>query len=151
MDLINIAVDGSKMGDNPSDTNKSFVQTILNNALSNVESADYMTICYGLNETSRTVTNSDISSDSDVSTVYGSWNTALSTIFNVNPAIKVGIIIADAWMSSSMHDALSAIGQWWGIPVLDLKNGATAMIDGRTNGIPVNPFVIERRNTVFKS
>lgn len=106
-----------------------------------------MTICYGLNElTVEAGTKEDASSD----TIWGAWNVSLSSIFDVNPTIKLGIIITDSWMNSSMHDTLSAIAHWWGVPCLDLKNGPTAMIDGRLDNQDLNPYVIEKRNSAFR-
>ena len=73
----------------------------------------------------------------------------MSAIFDANPAIKIGIIIPDAWMNKRMHDALSAIAYWWGIPCLDLKDGPTSLIGSRLDSSTLNPYVVARRGSVF--
>ena len=149
MNAINIGMSGSYMHSLSVDVDdpKSFAQSILPQNISSISNADYMTICYGLNETNHEIGTKD---DSSLSTIWGAWNTSLSSIFDVNPAIKVGIIIADSWMNQRMHNALSSIAYWWGIPYLDLKDGPTSMIGGRLDNTTLNPYVIDRRNSVFK-
>ena len=53
----------------------------------------------------------------------GAWNLSLDYIIEHHPFLKIGIIIADAWMAQELHDTLIAIAKYWCIPYLDLKNG----------------------------
>jgi hypothetical protein len=107
------------------------------------DDADYLTLCFGLNETGHWPTNVNdanyptehpelagtkivpigTSSDYTDKTTWGAWNLSLDYIIEHHPFLKIGIIIADAWMTQELHDTLIAIAKYWGIPYLDLKNG----------------------------
>lgn len=97
--------------------------------------ADYITMCFGLNEGSDAAL-SGLSTDTTVTTLFGAWNTVLTKIFNWNPYVKIGIIIADAWTPLWQANLLKTIGLTWGIPVLDMKynpNVPVMMGSGRPN------------------
>ena len=107
------------------------------------DDADYLTLCFGLNETGHWPTDVNdanyptehpelagtkivpigTSSDYTDKTTWGAWNLSLDYIIEHHPFLKIGIIIADAWMTQELHDTLIAIAKYWGIPYLDLKNG----------------------------
>lgn len=94
---------------------------------------DYITLAFGLNEASLTAEQIGTNTDSDNTTLWGAYNVVLDAILTANPTVKIGIIINDAWMSQTYHDALIEIAKYWGIPYLDLKNGIEVpmMIGGR--------------------
>jgi hypothetical protein len=74
----------------------------------------------------------------------------LTSILTANPNVKIGIIIADAWMNQTYHDALIEIANYWGIPYLDLKDGENVplMIGGRLGD--TSPTAVSLRNATFK-
>ena len=83
--------------------------------------ADYITLCYGLNEESRIPDHIGTKESTELDTLWGAWNFSLEYLITNMPYAKIGIIIADAWTSQTMHDTLVEIAKWWGIPYLDLK------------------------------
>ena len=93
---------------------------------------DYVTLAFGLNEANLTAEQIGTSADTTNATLWGAYNTVLESIITANPLVKIGIIITDAWMTQTYHDALVEIAKYWGIPYLDLKNGEQVpmMIDG---------------------
>ena len=93
---------------------------------------DYITLAFGLNEWDLTAEQIGTSADTTNETLWGAYYVVLTSILTNNPKVKIGIIVSDAWMSQSYHDALIEIAKYWGIPYLDLKNGEEVpmMIDG---------------------
>lgn len=83
--------------------------------------ADYITLCYGLNEESKIPDHIGTKGSTELDTLWGAWNFSLKYLIKNMPYAKIGIIIADAWISQTMHDTLVEIAKWWGIPYLDLK------------------------------
>ena len=151
MKLKNASVSGTRMcvypNDDLSNLNKSFAYTLINNVSSELSTADYITFAYGINEQGADVTYGDESS-TDLSTIWGAYNTSLSTIFTWNPIAKVGMIISDG-INSTMRSNLSAIARWWGLPILDLANDPQIppMTFGRND---MNPFIVHIRNSAFR-
>lgn len=84
---------------------------------------DYITFAYGLNETNLTTEQIGTSADTTNETLWGAYYVVLNSILTSNPTVKIGIIISDAWMTQTYHDALIEIAKYWGIPYLDLKDG----------------------------
>ena len=84
---------------------------------------DYITLQYGLNELGLTAEQIGTKTDSTNETLWGAYNVVLEAILTANPKVKIGIIISDAGMTQTYHDALIDIAEYWGIPYLDLKNG----------------------------
>ena len=65
-----------------------------------IADADYITIAYGLNDLKKYDKHWNLcdvgqKTDSVISTMWGAWNTVLSTIYNLNPDVKLGIILTD--------------------------------------------------------
>lgn len=116
MDLVNEAKSGSKMYYNGSDSDAFSLQRYKDIP----DDADYITLMFGLNETGAPI---GTLSDNTNTTVMGAWNVVLSYIIEHHPLAKIGIIIADSWLSSAQHDAQVQIAEYWGIPYLDLRSG----------------------------
>ena len=83
--------------------------------------ADYITLCYGLNEESRIPDHVGTKTSTELDILWGAWNFSLEYLITNIPYAKIGIIIPDAWCSQTMHDTLAEIAEWWAIPYLDLK------------------------------
>lgn len=130
---------------NPFSANNSYI-----NYTQIANDCDYITLMYGLNETGLTNTEIGTKVDTTNSTLWGAYNVVLTSILTANPHVKIGIIISDAWMTQTYHDALIEIANYWGIPYLDLKNGEEVplMIGGRFR--ETSPTAVDARNTAFK-
>lgn len=98
---------------------------------------DYITIAFGLNEYDLTTAQIGTKTDTTNETLWGAYNVVLEDILTANPAVKIGIIITDSWLSQTYHDALVEIAEYWGIPYLDLRNGKQVpmMINGRLSEV----------------
>lgn len=112
--------------------------------------ADYITIAYGLNESDLTAEQIGTKTDITNETLWGAYSVVLTSILTANPSVKIGIIINDAWMTQTYHDALIEIAKYWGIPYLDLKNGAEIPmgINGRLDECSETAKTL--RNSAFK-
>ena len=126
------------------------VTSSYNNYSKIASDCDYVTIMYGLNETNLTVDQIGTKTDTTNTTLWGAYNVVLTSILTANPTVKIGIIIADAWMSQTYHDALIEIANYWGIPYLDLKNGEQVplMIGGMFRN--TSPTAVSLKNAAFK-
>lgn len=144
MTLVNEAISGTTMYNNGD--SGAFSLTRYTQIPSD---ADYITLCFGLNETTATI---GTLSDSDNTTVMGAWNVVLEYLIANHPYAKIGIIIPDAWCSQQMHDALVSIAVYWGIPYLDLKGDKSVplMIGGRYSDVSVSEKAVELRNAAFQ-
>lgn len=144
MTLVNEAICGTTMHNN-GDAN-AFCLTRYTQIPSDT---DYITLCFGLNETTATIGSL---SDSDNTTVMGAWNIVLEYLITNHPYAKIGIILPDAWCSQEMHDALVSVAEYWGIPWLDLKGDPTVplMIGGRYSDVTVSEKAVVLRNTAFQ-
>lgn len=134
---------------------------------------DYITLAFGLNESGLTSEQIGTKTDTTNETLWGAYNVVLEAILTANPSVKIGIIVTDAWLSQTYHDALIEIAKYWGIPYLDLRNGeevpmmiggelrehsATARtlrnsafsIDGSNSGHPT-PLGFKYRSTVIEN
>lgn len=134
---------------------------------------DYITLAFGLNESNMTSEQIGTKTDTTNETLWGAYNVVLEAILTANPSVKIGIIVTDAWLSQTYHDALIEIAKYWGIPYLDLRNGeevpmmiggelrehsATARtlrnsafsIDGSNSGHPT-PLGFKYRSTVIEN
>lgn len=94
---------------------------------------DYITFMFGLNENSLTTAQIGTKTDTTNETLWGAYNIVLEAVLTANPMVKIGIIVSDAFLSQTYHDALIDIAKYWGIPYLDLRNGVQVpmMIGGR--------------------
>lgn len=144
MELVNEAVSGSTMMDNGVETAfcVSRYQQI-------PEDADYITLCFGLNETAAPL---GTLNDSTGETVLGAWNLVLEGLISSHPYAKIGVIIPDGWCSQAMRDAIASVAAYWGIPWLDLKGDprVSMMIGGRYGDTAVNERAVALRNGAFQ-
>lgn len=118
--------------------------------------ADYITLMFGLNEYNIADDPATLGTktDSDNTTLWGAYNVVLQYFLTNMPYAKIGIIIPDAWMTKSYADAIHEIGEYWGVPVLDMKFSANVPmgIDGRPNASTVarslrdNAFTLSASN-----
>lgn len=144
MTLINEAKSGSTMHNN-GDSN-AFCITRYKNIPTDV---DYITLCFGLNETTATI--GELTDTTD-NTVIGAWNIVLEYLITNIPYAKIGIIIPDSWCSKAMRDALISVATYWGIPYLDLKGDTSVplMIGGRYDNSNISSKARELRNNAFQ-
>lgn len=144
MTLVNEAISGTTMHNNGDSGAFSLTRYTKIPA-----DADYITLCFGLNETTATI---GTLSDSENTTVMGAWNVVLEYLITNHPYAKIGIIIPDAWCSQAMRDALVSVAEYWGIPYLDLKGDKTVplMIGGRYSNVSVSEKAVALRNAAFQ-
>ena len=142
MVLINEAICGTTMYNNGSENAFSVSRYI-----QVPEDADYITLCFGLNETGAALGSL---SDTTNATVMGAWNLVLEHLITKAPFAKIGILIPDAWCTEEMRDAIVSVAQYWGIPWLDLKGDPKVpmMIGGRYES--VNQTAVAVRNQAFQ-
>lgn len=144
MTLVNEAIGGTTMHANGD--NKAFCVSRYTQIPAD---ADYITLCFGLNETTA---NLGTISDMNTSTVMGAWNVVMEHLIANHPFAKIGIIIPDAWCSQAMRDALVTVAKYWGVPYLDLKGDPAVpmMIGGRHDMTGVSARAMELRNASFQ-
>lgn len=144
MTLVNEAISGTTMYNNGE--SGAFSVTRYTQIPSD---ADYITLCFGLNETSANI---GTLSDSDNTTVMGAWNVVLEYLITNHPYARIGILIPDAWCSREMRDALISVAVYWGIPYLDLKGDPSVpmMIGGRYSDATVSEKAVALRNAAFQ-
>ena len=92
-----------------------------------IASADYITIAYGLNDQKwyedhyLSVLVGDKNDSTISNSMWGAWNVVLSTILELNPTVKLGIIFTDGGFNEDQRDRQLSVANYWGIPTLDLK------------------------------
>lgn len=116
---------------------------------------DYLTIMFGLNENDIADTPETLGDEnsSDDTTWWGAWNKVLKYYITNMPNCKIGIIIADSWLSEKLRDATIKIAEYYGIPYLDLKGDPKVpmMIGGRYSSLgEVSPEAVKQRNKAFQ-
>ena len=126
MTLVNMAQNGGYIhyGENgfTNPSNSAYYQNI-------PLDADYITIAYGLNETSTSLGTKD---SNDNTTIWGAYNEVLGWIITNIPNAKVGIISNDGWMTYELRNTLQDIANYWGVEFLDLKEyGKPLLISGK--------------------
>lgn len=110
------------------------------------QDADYITLMFGLNETGVAI---GTKTDSTNATLWGAYNTVFEYFLTTMPFAKIGVIIADAWMTQAYSDALKDICTYWGIPYLDLKADNISMgIGGKYS--ETSAKAKELRNAAFQ-
>lgn len=111
--------------------------------------ADYITLMFGLNELKLTDEQFGKKTDTTNVTLWGAYNIVFEYFLTNMPCAKIGVIIADAWMTEKYANAVKEICTYWGIPVLDLKfdNNIPIGIDGRPG---TSSKAMQLRNKVFK-
>lgn len=143
MELVNEAVSGSTLsGSEETAFCVSRYQQI-------PEDADYITLCFGLNEPDERI---GTLADSTGETVLGACNLVLEDIITRHPYAKIGMIIPDGWCTEAMRQGLVSVAEYWGIPWLDLKGDSkvSMMIGGRYGDITVNERAVALRNAAFQ-
>lgn len=110
--------------------------------------SDYITIAYGLNETTTSL-GSKYSNDN--TTIWGAYNEVLGWIISNIPNAKVGIISNDGWMTYELRNTLQDIANYWGVDFLDLKEyGKPLLISGKyTQDGEVNSSVVTNRTNQY--
>lgn len=146
MTYVNLAIGGTTMSTDVESNN--FCQYRYRDVPTD---ADYITLCYGLNEESRIPDHIGTKESTELDTLWGAWNFSLEYLITNMPYAKIGIIIADAWTSQTMHDTLVEIAKWWGIPYLDLKEDPQVPmgLEGRLPAGSVSDKAKELRQTAF--
>lgn len=96
------------------------------------EDADYLTIWFGINDTS--TTNLGTADDTTNETFYGAYNVVLEWLLVNRPALKIGLIVT-TFAAASYRQAVRDIGKRWGIPVLDMMGDETPTLFGKEEGL----------------
>ena len=112
--------------------------------------ADYITLCFGLNDQTQEGPMGDLN-DTSNETVIGAWNVVLEYLITNIPYAKIGIIIADAYLNSTMRDGIISVAKYWGIPWLDLKGDPKVpmLIGGKFSETSISPKAVQLRNNAF--
>lgn len=133
MDLTLLAMGGNDFTNISGATRPFSVSTSNINYTQIPADADYVTIAFGLNESDMTQQQIGSKTDTTNETLWGAYNVVLTSILTANPLAKIGIIITDAWITQTYHDALIEIAKYWGVPYLDLRDGVqvSMLIGGR--------------------
>ena len=117
------------------------------------EDADYITIKYGINDSSLSAPIGTID-DKENTTFYGAWNIVMEYLVTNYPFAKIGIIISNGCTNYLRHDIADAtknIARKWGIPYLDLTGDENVPLLHRTNRDDVVcETAIEARMNAFK-
>lgn len=110
--------------------------------------ADYLTLWFGLNETSTPL---GTLQDTDNRTILGAWNIVLEYFITNMPYCKIGIVISDGWLKDEFANGIISVAEYWGIPYLDMRNNPQIpmMLDGRGGKIKLNPKAKQLRNKAF--
>lgn len=112
--------------------------------------SDYITLMFGLNEISLAKNSDTIGTkdSSDNTTIWGAYNVVLEYFYTNMPYAKIGVILADSWMTSEYANVVKEICDYWGVPVLNLKESSVPLgIGGRLNG---SAKATELKNSAFK-
>lgn len=111
--------------------------------------ADYITLCFGLNETTADLGTLE---STTTDTVMGAWNVVLEYLITNHPYAKIGILIPDGWCTEDMRNALIAVAQYWGIPYLDLKGDpkVALLTGGRYSDITLCEKAASLRNAALR-
>lgn len=131
---------------------------VLNRLQTIPEDADYITLCFGLNEgliDIGKITDGGLDKDGNIvpencKTCYGAYNSVMEWLIMHRPWAKIGIIIPDAWYPATGHDMQVAVAKRWGIPYLDTRADANIPmgIGGRL-GTEVCSRAISLRNAQY--
>lgn len=147
MSLVNMAVNGSTITSDGG-TQAKFSYNLYQKIPTD---ADYITIRYGLNDTSRKCHIGTIWDDQNT-TFYGAWNVVLSWILDNVPGARVGIVNESAYLGTEYREAVNAVGKKFGIPVLDLYNDpGVPMIMGHAGANTAISQKVSKRYVVSSS
>ena len=109
--------------------------------------ADYITLWFGINDTSNT--NLGTIDDATNETYYGAWNVVMEYLLTNHPYAKIGIIITDG-AGAAYRQATRDIARKWGIPYLDMMGSdQTPVIFGRESELGLCSRANTLRRNVF--
>lgn len=111
---------------------------------------DYITLMFGLNEIALAKKSETIGTkeSSDNTTIWGAYNVVFEYFYTNMPYAKIGVILADSWMTPTYASVIEEICDYWGIKVLNLKDSTVPLgIGGRLNG---SLKAMELKNKAFK-
>ena len=110
--------------------------------------ADYLTLWFGLNETSTPL---GTLQDTDNTTILGAWNVVLEYFLTNMHYCKIGIVISDGWLNDTFANGVISVAEYWGIPYLDMRNNPQVplMLGGRGGKITLNDKAKTLRNNAF--
>ena len=84
------------------------------------EDADYITICYGINDDdAHQKSPIGTPSDTENTTFWGAWNVVLEYLIAHHPYAKIGVIVPNG-CTPAYTAVIRAAARKWGIPYLDL-------------------------------
>ncbi|HBB10272.1 MAG TPA: hypothetical protein DCZ68_09930 [Faecalibacterium sp.] len=121
--------------------------------------ADYITLMFGLNECEPDTAQGfdptaivGTKTDTTNATVWGAYNIVFEYLMKNIPYAKLGVILADGWMSAAYRTTVKEICAYWGVPVLDLNDEQhplllTAHSAGRADA---SPTAKQLRNDAFQ-
>ena len=115
--------------------------------------ADYITLMFGLNETTQSP---GTSGSTDKSTLWGAWNFSLNYLMTYIPRAKIGVIIPDGWMAGdsaqTCRETMIAVAKAWGIPYLDLTGDPhiSLGVGGRISSLDLKTSAKILRDSQYK-
>lgn len=116
--------------------------------------ADYITLRFGINDTSSAVPMGTIDS-TDKTTFYGAWNYVLDYLTTNFPYAKIGIIVGEGMQNADGQEYAKAeieVAKKWGIPYLNIQfesGGEKIPLTFRTSNPNVSSTAIQKKFTAF--
>ena len=97
------------------------------------EDADYITLCFGINDDDRhqgaPIGTLD---DTENTTFLGAWNTVLEYLLTHFPYAKLGIIVPNG-CTAPYTEAIRAVARRWGVPYLDVPGDPSVPLMNRVS------------------
>ena len=121
--------------------------------------ADYITLMFGLNECEPDTAQGfdptaivGTKTDTTNATVWGAYNIVFEYLIKNIPYAKIGVILADGWMTDAYRATVKEICAYWGISVLDLSDDQSPLLitTHDANRMNVSPKAKQLRNDAFK-
>lgn len=116
--------------------------------------ADYITLRFGINDTSSAVPMGTIDS-TDKTTFYGAWNYVLDYLTTNFPYAKIGIIVGEGMQNADGQKYAKAeieVAKKWGIPYLNIQfeSGSEKIpLTFRTSNPNVSSTAVQKKFTAF--
>ena len=116
--------------------------------------ADYITLRFGINDTSSAVPMGTIDS-TDKTTFYGAWNYVLDYLTTNFPYAKIGIIVGEGMQNADGQEYAKAeieVAKKWGIPYLNIQfesGGEKIPLTFRTSNPNVLSTAVQKKFTAF--
>ena len=114
------------------------------------EDADYITLCFGINDDDAHQ-KAEIGNIDDIvnTSFFGAWNIVLEHIITHHPFAKIGIIVPNG-CTRSYTDAIRKVARKWAIPYLDISGDYNVPLMNRVHEKnDVCEKVLEFRNSMF--